>query len=381
VDVDDFDEALAVVRDLISHEVVPSEDEIEHDDHVPDRLRRRAAEMGLFGYAIPVEYGGLGFTMSQEVLLAMELGRTTPAFRSMFGTNNGIAGQTLVLCGTPEQRERYLPRLASGEVVAAFALTEEQAGSDPTGLRTKATRDGDHYVVSGRKRFITNALDSDILVVFARTEDVPGQAGISAFIVSTDADGVRIGPKDAKMGQRGTATSEVFFDDVRVPVSDLVGGAEGLGYRAAMQSLAKGRMHVAGLSVGAAERLIDESVEHATNHAQGGTMLAEFQLVQAMLADSVTEAYAARATVVEAARRYDAGQDRRLGPSVAKLFCTEMVGRVADRAVQIHGGLGYMHGMAVERFFRDVRLFRLYEGTSEIQRLIIAKQSMREARA
>jgi acyl-CoA dehydrogenase len=372
---EEFDSVLDALRTFVRKEVVAAEDEIEATDQIPDRLRQQAAEMGLFGYAIPEECGGLGFSMSEEVRLVIELGWTTPAFRSMFGTNNGIAGQVLVNCGTKAQKQRYLPRLASGELVASFALTEPEAGSDPSGLRTRAVRDGADYVINGQKRFITNAIWADLLMVFARTGEVSeGTKGISVFVVPTDSPGVTIGPRDHKMGQRGAATSEIFFDDVRVPVENLVGEVEGEGFSAAMRSLAKGRLHIAALTVGLANRLIDESLRHATTTTQGGTKLAEFQLIQAMLADSRTEAYAGRAMVLEAARSWDDGSDRRLAPSMCKLFCTEAVDRIADRAVQIHGGLGYMREVPVERFYRDARLFRLYEGTSEIQRLIIAKQ-------
>ncbi|MBE3074051.1 MAG: acyl-CoA dehydrogenase family protein [Actinobacteria bacterium] len=375
----EFASILDAVRTFVHKEVVAAEDEIEETDRIPDRIRDLAKAMGLFGFAIPEEYGGLGFTMSEEVRLVMELGWTTPAFRSMFGTNNGIAGQVLVNCGTDAQKQAYLPALASGELVASFALTEPEAGSDPSGLRTRAVRDGDSYLISGQKRFITNALSADLLMVFARTGDVTdGIKGISVFIVPTDTPGVAIGPKDAKMGQRGATTSEIFFDGARVPAANLVGEVEGEGFSAAMRSLAKGRLHIAALTVGLANRLIDESLKHATTSTQGGTRLAEFQLLQAMLADSRTEAYAGRAMVLEAARSWDDGTDRRLAPSMCKLFCTEAVDRIADRAVQIHGGLGYMREVPVERFYRDARLFRLYEGTSEIQRLIIAKQMVKE---
>jgi acyl-CoA dehydrogenase len=295
----------------------------------------------------------------------------------MFGTNNGIAGQVLVNAGTQAQKERWLPGLASGELVASFALTEPEAGSDPSGLRTKAVRDGDDYLISGQKRFITNALSAQLLMVFARTGDGTGTQGISVFVVPTDTEGVTIGPKDAKMGQRGTATSEIFFDAARVPAENLVGEVEGAGFGTAMRSLVKGRVHIAALSVGMAERLIDESLRHATTNSQGGEKLASFQLVQAMLAESRAEAYAGRAMVLEAARQYDDESDRRIAPSAAKLYCTEMVGRVADRAVQIHGGMGYMREVPVERFYRDCRLYRLYEGTSEIQKIIIAKQMVK----
>ncbi|RRO16934.1 acyl-CoA dehydrogenase [Saccharopolyspora rhizosphaerae] len=376
---DEFTSILAAVREFVRKEVVTAEDEIEDSDQVPDRLRAQAAEMGLFGYAIPEEYGGLGFSMSEEVRLAVELGWTTPSFRSMFGTNNGIAGQVLVNCGTDRQKDAYLPALASGEQVASFALTEPEAGSDPSGLTTRAVRDGDHYVINGQKRFITNAIWADLLMVFARTGEVSeGARTISVFVVPTGTPGVTIGPKDHKMGQRGAVTSEIFFDDVRVPAENLVGEVEGEGFSAAMRSLAKGRLHIAALTVGLADRLIEESLRHATTNRQGGQQLADFQLVQAMLAESRTEAYAGRAMVLEAARSWDDGSDRRLAPSMCKLFCTEAVDRIADRAVQIHGGLGYMREVPVERFYRDARLFRLYEGTSEIQKLIIAKQVVQE---
>lgn len=376
---DEFASILDAVRAFIRKEVVTAEDEIEETDRIPDRLRQQAAAMGLFGYAIPEEYGGLGFTMSEEVRLAMELGWTTPSFRSVFGTNNGIAGQVLVNCGTDRQKQQYLPRLASGELVASFALTEPEAGSDPSGLRTRAVREGDEYVINGQKRFITNANWADLLMVFARTGDLSeGAKNISVFVVPTDAPGVTVGPRDHKMGQRGTSTSEIFLDGVRVPAENLVGEVEGEGFSAAMRSLAKGRLHIAALTVGLADRLIEESLRHATTNGQGGQKLAGFQLIQAMLAESRTEAYAGRAMVLEAARSWDDGSDRRMAPSLCKLFCTEAVDRIADRAVQIHGGLGYMREVPVERFYRDARLFRLYEGTSEIQKLIIAKQMVKE---
>lgn len=378
---EEFTAVLEAVETFVAKEVIPAETEIEESDEIPDRIRTGAARMGLFGYALPEEYGGLGLTMSEEVQLAQVIGGTTPAFRSMFGTNNGIAGQVLVNFGTDEQKKRYLPDLAAGERIASFALTEPEAGSDPSGLRTRAVRDGDSYLITGQKRFITNAPEADVFMVFARTGDVSdGTKGISVFAIDATLVGVTVGPSDDKMGQRGAHTAEVAFDEVRIPLDCLIGGEEGAGFSAAMRSLAKGRLHIAALCTGLAERLIKESVTYAVSTRQGGTPIAEFQLVQAMLADSWTEHYAAKAMVAEAARAYDADADRWQAPSAAKLFCTEMVDRVADRAVQIHGGMGYMREVAVERFYRDARLFRLYEGTSEIQRLIIAKQMVRAAR-
>jgi acyl-CoA dehydrogenase len=376
----EFAEVLDAVRVFIRNEVIPREDEIEDSDAIPADIRQAAADMGLFGYTLPAEYGGLGLTLAEDVQLAFEFGYTTPAFRSMFGTNNGIAGQVLVSSGTEEQKQHWLPRLAGG-AVASFALTEAEAGSDPSGLTTSAVADGDGYVISGAKRFITNAPIANLFVLFARTDQqARGTRGISVFLVEADLDGVRVGPKDRKTGQAGAWTSEVFFDQVRVPQSALIGGQEGAGFGEAMKSLVRGRVHIAAVCVGMAERLLAESVAHARSSKQGGQPIGEFQLVQAMLADIQTGAYAGRAMVVEAARNYDAGTDRRIGPSAAKLFCSEMVGRAADLAVQIHGGLGYMRGVPVERMYRDARLFRIYEGTSEIQRLIIGRALVRDGR-
>ncbi|SOX55309.1 acyl-CoA dehydrogenase [Mycobacterium ahvazicum] len=377
---DDFREILAQTRQFVRTAVVPREQEILDEDRVPDDLRNEAKKMGLFGYAIPQEWGGLGLNLTQDVELAMELGYTSLALRSMFGTNNGIAGQVLVGFGTDEQKSRWLESIASGDVVASFALTEPGAGSNPAGLRTKAGRVDDDWVISGQKRFITNAPVADLFVVFARTRPADDQGpGIAVFLVPADTAGVEVGVKDAKMGQEGAWTADVNFTDVRVGSDALVGGSEDVGYRAAMTSLARGRVHIAALAVGAATRALDESVAYAASATQGGEPIGSFQLVQAMLADQQTEVMAGRALVREAARLWVTDEDRRVAPSSAKLFCTEMAGRVADLAVQIHGGSGYMRGVAVERIYRDVRLLRLYEGTSEIQRLIIGSNLVRAA--
>jgi acyl-CoA dehydrogenase len=381
----DFQDILDATRQFVRTAVVPRELEIMNDNRVPDDIRDQAKEMGLFGYAIPQEWGGLGLNLAQDVELAMELGYTTLALRSMFGTNNGIAGQVLVGFGTDEQKKRWLEDIASGACVASFALTEPGAGSNPAGLRTKAIRDsggqersdrgisgGQDWVITGQKRFITNAPTANLFVVFARTRPADADGpGIAVFLVPADTAGVQVGAKDAKMGQEGAWTADVSFDEVRVGDDALVGGAEDIGYRAAMTSLARGRVHIAALAVGSAQRALDESVAYAATATQGGTPIGEFQLVQAMLADMQTGVMAGRALVREAARLWVSGEDRRLAPSSAKLFCTEMVGKVADLAVQVHGGSGYMRDVPVERIYRDVRLLRLYEGTSEIQRLII----------
>ncbi|MEB3050147.1 acyl-CoA dehydrogenase family protein [Mycolicibacter sp. MYC123] len=382
VDDDVFAEILAQTRRFVRTAVVPREQEILDTDQVPDDVRAAAKDLGLFGYAIPQEWGGLGLNLVQDVELAMELGYTCLAVRSMFGTNNGIAGQVLVGFGTDEQRERWLAPIASGAVVASFALTESGAGSNPAGLRTKAVREGDDWVLDGQKRFITNAPLADLFVVFARTRpaDADG-AGIAVFLVPADAAGVEVGAKDAKMGQEGAWTADVSFSQVRLPAAALVGGSEDIGYRAAMTSLARGRIHIAALAVGAAQRALDESVSYAATATQGGTVIGDFQLVQAMLADQQTGVLAGRALVRDAARQWVDNEDRRIAPSVAKLFCTEMAGNVADLAVQVHGGSGYIRGVPVERIYREVRLLRLYEGTSEIQRLIIGSNLVKRAKS
>src|SRR6478672_1363787 len=372
---EDFREILAQTRLFVRSAVVPREQEILADDRVPDDLREQAAKMGLFGYAIPQEFGGLGLNLAEDVEMAMELGYTLLALWSMFGTNNGIAGQVLVGFGTDEQRAAWLERLATGEV-ASFALTEPGAGSNPSGLRTKAVRDGSQddadWIINGDKRFITNAPIADLFIVFARTRPADDNgSGIAVFLVPADTAGVQVGVKDAKMGQEGAWTSDVSFTDVRVPAGALIGGSEDIGYRAAMTSLARGRVHIAALAVGIAQRALDESVTYAATATQGGKPIGSFQLVQAMLADQQTGVLAGRALVRDTAQRWLSGEDRRIAPSAAKLFCTEMADKVADLAVQVHGGSGYMREVPVERIYRDVRLLRLYEGTSEIQRLII----------
>jgi acyl-CoA dehydrogenase len=379
---DDFSDVLESVRRFVRERVIPLEQEIEEKDAVPDELRQTCKDMGLFGFAIPEEYGGLGLSMTEEVELVFELGYTTPSLRSMFGTNNGIAGHVLLEGATEEQKREWLPKVASGEVVASFGLTEADAGSDPSGMRTTARKEGDEWVITGSKRFITNAPLADVIFVFARTNDDPSPTkSISCFLVPGGTPGMTIGPKDHKMGQFGSVTADVYLDEVRVPATHLVGGAEGegRGYLTAMRCLAHGRLHIAALCVGMAARLVDETVAYAQNREQGGKPIASFQLIQGLVADSVTDLYAGRALVRQAAQAFDDGSDKRTGPSAAKYFASEMVGRVADRAVQVHGGSGYIREVAVERFYRDARLFRIYEGTSQIQQVIIAKQALGSA--
>lgn len=382
MDAGDLAEIVSAVRTFIRTEVVPLEERIDAEDAIPVTLVDACKEMGLYGFTIPEQYGGLGLSVAEEVELVFELGWTTPALRSLFGTNNGIAGHVLLEGATEEQRRAWLPRLASGEVTASFGLTEAEAGSDPSTLTTAARRDGSDWVLNGAKRYITNAPVADVIMVFARTDpDAPGNRGISTFLVPAGTPGLTIGPPDRKMGQFGAHTADVYLDEVRVPADAVVGGEDGVneGFRIAARCLAHGRVHIAALCVGMAARLVEESVEFAKVREAGGQPIARFQLIQGLIADSVTDYYAGRALVLDVARAYDAGTDKITGPSAAKYFCSEMVGRVADRAVQVHGGAGYLRGVAVERFYRDARLFRIYEGTSQIQQVIIARQLLGKA--
>ena len=368
------------VARFVRTRLVPAEPTVAETDEIPAELIHAMRELGLFGLAIPEEFGGLGLTMEEEVSVAFELAWTSPAFRSLIGTNNGIGSQGLIIDGTPEQKQKYLPRLASGELIASFALTEPDAGSDAASLRSSAVRDGDVYILNGTKRYITNAPEAGIFTVMARTDPtIKGAAGISAFLVEAGTPGLTLGKRDIKMGQKGAHTCDVIMENCRVPVANLIGGKEGVGFKTAMKVLDKGRLHIAAVCVGAAERMLADSLAYAMQRQQFGKPIADFQLVQAMLADSKAEIYAARSMVMDAARRRDEGQDISTEASCCKLFASEMCGRVADRAVQIHGGSGYIADYAVERFYRDVRLFRIYEGTTQIQQLLIARNMIRAA--
>lgn len=375
-------ETMTVLLDTLSRFVrerlVPAENEVAETDQIPPDVVDDMRELGLFGLCIPEEYGGLGLTMEEEVLAAFEIAKTSPAFRSLVGTNNGIGSQGLIVDGTEEQKRDYLPRLASGELIASFALTEPGSGSDAASLRTTAVRDGDFYVINGTKRFITNAPEAGIFTVMARTNpEIKGAGGISAFIVEKGTPGVFIGKTDKKMGQKGAHTADVIFENCRVPAANLIGGKEGVGFKTAMKVLDKGRLHIAAICVGVAERMLDDALRYAVERQQFGKAIADFQLIQAMLADSKAEVYAARSMVLDAARRRDNREDISTEAACCKMFASEMCGRVADRAVQIHGGAGYVSEYAIERFYRDVRLFRIYEGTTQIQQLVIARNMIR----
>jgi acyl-CoA dehydrogenase len=375
LDPESFDLLLTTLRRYVTQRLRPLEERVERDDEVPPEVVAEMREMGLFGLSIPEEYGGLGLSMGEEVRVALELGGTTPAFRSVFGTNVGIGSQGLVMAGSEQQKSEWLPRIATGEIVTSFALTEPGAGSDSASVQTKAVRQGDVYRLTGAKRFITNADKASLFTVMARTGG-PGAGGVSAFLVPRDLPGLSVGKPERKMGQQGAHVCDVVFDDVPAPAATRL-GEEGEGFRIAMRVLDRGRLHIAAVCVGIAERLIRDAVGYASERKQFGKPIADFQLIQAMIADSKTETLAARALVLEAARLKDEGAPITLEAAAAKYFASETVGRVADRAVQIFGGAGYVADYGIERLYRDVRLFRIYEGTSQVQQLVIARETLK----
>jgi acyl-CoA dehydrogenase len=375
LDPESFDLLLSTVRRFVAERLRPLEERVDREDEVPPEIVAEMREMGLFGLSIPEEYGGLGLTMGEEVRVALELGGTTPAFRSTFGTNVGIGSQGLVMAGSEAQKAEWLPRIASGEIVTSFALTEPGAGSDSASVQTRAVREGEVYRLTGTKRFITNADKASLFTVMARTGE-PGAKGVSAFLVPADLPGVSVGRPEKKMGQQGAHVCDVNFDEAPVPAANRL-GEEGEGFRIAMRVLDRGRLHIAAVCVGIAERLIADAVAYAAERKQFGKPISEFQLIQAMIADSKTETMAAKALVLEAAALKDEGEPITLEAAAAKYFASETVGRVADRAVQIFGGAGYIADYGIERLYRDVRLFRIYEGTSQVQQLVIAREVMK----
>jgi acyl-CoA dehydrogenase len=368
---------LDTIRRFASERLRPIEAQVSENDRIPDDVLEEMKALGLFGLTIPEAYGGLDLSTEDECLAIIEMGRVSPAFRSAFGTNVGIGSQGLVMFGTEAQKQKYLPGVASGEIVTSFCLTEPEAGSDSGSVKTRADRDGDHYVLNGTKRYITNAARAGLFTVMARTDpEKKGGSGVSAILVERNTPGITIGKAEKKMGQQGAHIHDVIFEDVRVPVENRLAG-EGEGFKVAMQVLDRGRLHVAALCIGMAERLIADSVAYAAERKQFGQAIASFQLIQGMIADSKTEAMAARALLLESARKRDAGEPVILEAAASKYYCSEMVGRVADRAVQIFGGAGYVADHGIERCYRDVRIFRIYEGTSQVQQVIIARETMK----
>ena len=384
LDAESFDILLPTIQRFIQERLVPAENHLEEHDEVPADIIEDMKEMGLFGLTVPEAFGGIGLSVSQEVLVNYELGRTATAFRSVFGTNIGIGSQGILMDGTPEQKAEYLPKVASGELIMSFALTEPDAGTDAASLKTKAERDGEHYVLNGTKRYITNAPRAGAFTLMARTGG-PGAGGVSAFILPSNLAGIKLGKKDKKMGQRGTMTCDVILENVRVPAANIIGGVPGQGFKTAMKVLDRGRLNISAVACGMASRILDEATRYAKERKQFGQSIGEFQLIQAMLADSQAELLAGWALVREVAARFDqkpahlSDPDVSMRVSAAKLFATEMLGRVADRGVQVHGGAGYINEYPVERFYRDARLLRLYEGTTQVQQLIIGRELLRQA--
>ena len=383
LDQDTLHQLLDTIRRFVRNRLMPLEEQVASTDQIPESVISEMRELGLFGLTIPEEYGGLGLNTEEECKVAIEFGYTSAAFRSVIGTNNGIGSQGLVMDGTDDQKENYLPRLASGEIIGSFALTEPNVGSDSANVQTKAEKDGDSYILNGTKRWITNANIANLFTVFARTDQSQkGSSGVSAFLVDANTPGISLSSKYKKMGQQGAHVCDVIFDNCRVPEVNIIGGPNNVnnGFKTAMKTLDRGRIHISAFAVGCAKRLIEVSTQFSLEREQFGQSISNFQMIQAMLAESQTECYAAETMVFDAAQRRDRGEKVNLHASCCKLYASEMVGRVADRAVQIHGGAGYMDEYAVSRFYRDVRLFRIYEGTSEIQKTIIARNLLKQAR-
>jgi acyl-CoA dehydrogenase len=365
------------IRRFVNQDLEPISQKVEEEDHIPEEIVQQMRELGLFGLSIPEEYGGLGIGTLGECLVYEELSKTNAAFRSRIGTSNGIGSMGILFDGTEEQKQKYLPKIASGEWTSCFALSEPEAGSDAGNVKTTADRDGDSFVLNGLKHFITNGDVADIATVIALTDkEKRTRGGITAFVVEKGTPGFSVGTIERKMGLRGSHTCELIFDNCRVPVAQVIGGAPliGQGFKTAMSVLDKGRLTMGACALGAAQKLLDLSTEYAKQRVQFGKPIAQFQSVGNMLADMATEIYAARQMLYHASWLRDQGKKVIKEASMVKLFCTEMACRVAYNAVQIFGGTGYMKDFPVERFYRDLRLYTIYEGTSEIQRLVIARE-------
>jgi acyl-CoA dehydrogenase len=366
-------------RRFVRQDLIPAEEWVEEHDEIPGHLIGKMKELGFFGMTIPEQYGGLGLSMYEEVCVVAEIGYASPVFRSYFGTSNGVGTLGMLIDGTEEQRQKYLPRIARGELIASFCLTEPGAGSDAAALTTKATRDGDSYVLNGTKRFTTNSPHAGIFTVFARTGPREQKsAGISAFLVERDIPGITVAPHYKKMGFRGSHTADVIFEDCRIPATALLGGREGIGFKTAMRSLDHARIHMSAVATGLSARIIDEGVRYALDRVQFGKPIAQFQLIQGMLADCEAEALASRSMIENVARMKDEGRTVVKESACCKYFTTEALGRIADRVLQIHGGYGYIKEYPIERLFRDARLLRIYEGTSQIQQLVVAREMLKQ---
>lgn len=377
-DLDTLRSMVEETRRFVREDLIPAEEWVEEHDEIPAHLIQKMAELGYFGMTIPEEYGGLGLSMFEEASVVAEIGYASPVFRSYFGTSNGVGTLGMLIDGTEEQRQKYLPRIAKGQLVASFCLTEPGAGSDAAALTTRAVRDGDHYIINGTKRFTTNSPHAGIFTVFARTAPVEAKtSGISAFLVERETPGITVTPHYKKMGFRGSHTADVIFEDCRVPADALLGGKEGVGFKTAMRSLDHARLHMSAVATGMSERLVDEGVRYASDRVQFGKPIAQFQLIQGMLAECEAEALASRSMIERVSKMKDDGLPVTKETACCKYFTTEALGRIADRVLQIHGGYGYIKEYPVERLYRDARILRIYEGTSQIQQLVIAREMLK----
>lgn len=374
-----FDQFIDQLNRYVRERLIPAEPQVIAANEIPADIMAEMREMGLFGLTMPEEYGGAGMNISQYVETIRVLSYALPAYRSITSINLGMVCSAIKNSGTEDQKREWLPRLAAGEI-ACFGLTEPGSGSDSAAMQTTARREGNGYVLSGSKRYITNAPFAKLGLIMARTEKeaLPRNAHVSAFLVDMETAGVSVGKPDKKMGQEGSQIADIYLDEVKVPGDALLGGEEGRGFATAMQSLDNGRLSVAAASAGYARRILDTAIRYASERKAFGEPIANFQLVQAMLADSEAEIYAAECMIRDACARADAGEAVLLKAASAKMFASEMCGRVADRCVQIHGGAGYLAEYEAERFFRDSRIYRIYEGTTQIMQLVIAKAMLRQ---
>jgi len=369
------------IRRFVEKDLEPISRQVEEESVIPEEIVDKMRSLGLFGLSIPEEYGGLDLSTLGEILVYEELSKTNACFRTRIGTSNGIGTMGIIMDGTEEQKQKYLPRIASGEWTSAFALSEPEAGSDAANIKTTGERRADHWVLNGRKHFITNGDIAHLITTMAVTDKSKGsRGGITAFLVEKDMPGFSVGTIEKKMGLSGSNTAELLFDECLVPEENVIGGETmvGQGFKTAMRVIDKGRLTIGAAAVGASQKLLDMCVDYAKQRIQFGKPIGQFQMIQAMLADMATEIHAARQMLYNGAWLRDQGKRITREAAMAKLFCTEMASRIADKAIQIHGGMGYMKELPVEMFYRDVRLYRIFEGTSEIQRLVIARDLLKE---
>ncbi len=360
-------------RKFAQNEVKPLAAQIDLECDVPESIIRQMADLGFMGIVFPEEYGGFGFGEIGYCLVQEELSRACASTSIVLGGHESIGVMAIYLAGTEEQRQKFLPELCAGEKLAAFALTEPGAGSDAAAMRTTATEEDDCFVLNGQKTFITNGGVAEVYSIFARTDEGKGTRGISTFIVEKSMPGFRAGPPEKKMGIRGSHTTDIFMENVRVPKENLM-GTRGAGFKVAMHTLDYGRLSIGAQCLGAAKEALDMSITHANTREQFGGPIARLQAIQFMLAEMATDVYAMESMVYRAAAKCDSGERFTREASIVKLFCSEALGRVVDKAVQIHGGMGYMSEYPIERFYRDARINRIFEGTNEIQRLVIARE-------